>query len=84
MLSMSSGPAGAAETLLVGSLSGITSHPRLEEKQPGNKILWQTILAESSEPKQNFRADTVITVIDSRQSRLQKIIDADASHFANL
>ena len=36
--------------------------------------LWQTTLDISNEQKQNFVGDKVITVIDSRQARLQKII----------
>lgn len=45
------------------------------------KVLWQTTLEESSEPKQDFVGDKVITVIDSRQSRLQKIITNLMSKF---
>ncbi len=43
-------------------------------KQENGKILWQTTLEKSSFPKQDFSGDKVITVIDSRQTRLQKII----------
>jgi arginyl-tRNA synthetase len=43
-------------------------------KQENGKILWQTTLEKSSFPKQDFSAEKVITVIDSRQTRLQKII----------
>ena len=42
--------------------------------QEGNRILWETILEKNSNVKLNFTGDKVITVIDSRQSRLQKII----------
>lgn len=42
--------------------------------QENGRILWQTTLEQSNEPKQNFTADKVITVIDSRQTRLQNII----------
>lgn len=49
--------------------------------QENGKILWQTTLLESKEPKQDFTGDTVITVIDSRQSRLQKIITKLMSDF---
>ena len=42
--------------------------------QDNGKILWETTLDVSKEPKQDFTGDKVITVIDSRQSRLQKII----------
>jgi len=65
----------------LGILEDPFNYKHYEEKQPGNKILWQTILAESSVSKQNFRADKVITVIDSRQSRLQKIITSIMSKF---
>lgn len=43
-------------------------------KQTGNKILWETVLENTSNTKLDFTGDKVITVIDSRQSRLQKII----------
>ncbi len=49
--------------------------------QENGKILWQTTLDDSKEPKQNFTAKKVITVIDSRQSRLQKIITKLMSQF---
>lgn len=49
--------------------------------QQNGKILWQTTLDDSQDPKQDFTADKVITVIDSRQSRLQKIITTLMSHF---
>jgi len=65
----------------LGILEDPFNYKHYEENQPGNKILWQTILAESSETKQNFSADKVITVIDSRQSRLQKIITSIMSKF---
>lgn len=42
--------------------------------QENGKVLWQTTLEQTAEPKQNFSADKVITVIDSRQTRLQNII----------
>ena len=42
--------------------------------QKNNKVLWQTSLEKNSDPKQHFRSDKVVTVIDSRQARLQNII----------
>lgn len=42
--------------------------------QENGKILWQTTLEKSSYPRQNFTGNKVITVIDSRQARLQNII----------
>ncbi|MEM4391920.1 MAG: arginine--tRNA ligase, partial [Candidatus Nitrosotenuis sp.] len=51
--------------------------------QENGRILWQTTLEQSSEPKQNFAAGRVITVIDSRQARLQKIITNLISNLAS-
>lgn len=65
----------------LGILDDPFNYKHYEEKQPGNRILWQTTLAESAEPKQDFRGERVITVIDSRQSRLQKIITTLMSTF---
>ncbi len=49
--------------------------------QENGVILWETTLEDSKEEKQDFTGDTVITVIDSRQSRLQKIITKLMSQF---
>jgi arginyl-tRNA synthetase len=48
--------------------------------QKTGRVLWQTSL-DDKETKLNFRGDKVITVIDSRQSRLQKIITKIMSDF---
>ena len=58
----------------LGLLEDPFNYQKYEKIQPNNHILWQTTLAASSEQKQHFTADKVITVIDSRQARLQKII----------
>lgn len=42
--------------------------------QPNNKVLHQTTLVPNNSPKRNYSSDRVITVIDSRQARLQNII----------
>ena len=42
--------------------------------QPNNKVLHQTTLEPNNSPKRNYSSDRVITVIDSRQARLQNII----------
>jgi len=49
--------------------------------QENGKILWQTTLEKSPYPKQNFTGNKVITVIDSRQARLQNIIKKLMSEF---
>jgi len=50
-------------------------------EQPGGKTLWQTVLEKNSDAKLDFTGEKVITVIDSRQSRLQKIITKLMSSF---
>ncbi|WP_100182285.1 arginine--tRNA ligase [Candidatus Nitrosotenuis aquarius] len=42
--------------------------------QPNGKTLYQTTLVPNDLPKHNYSSDKVITVIDSRQARLQNII----------
>ncbi|MDE1844742.1 MAG: arginine--tRNA ligase [Thaumarchaeota archaeon] len=48
--------------------------------QKTGRVLWQTTL-DSRDTKMHFTGDRVITVIDSRQSRLQKIITQIMSDF---
>lgn len=50
-------------------------------EQPGGKLLWETTLERNSNAKIDFSGERVITVIDSRQSRLQKIITRLMSSF---
>ena len=49
--------------------------------QDNGKVLWQTVLEKDSNTKLNFAGEKVITIIDSRQSRLQKIITKLMSNF---
>ena len=58
----------------LGLLEDPFNYKKYSKLQPGNRILWQTTLEKTDEPKQNFAGHKVITVIDSRQARLQKII----------
>jgi len=58
----------------LGLLKDPFNYIKYHKSQPGTRILWQTSLDDSYEPKQNFSGNKVITVIDSRQARLQKII----------
>ncbi|HSB57572.1 MAG TPA: arginine--tRNA ligase [Nitrosopumilaceae archaeon] len=63
---------------------GILEDPFFYKKyaeQSGNRILWETVLEKNSNSKLDFTGDKVITVIDSRQSRLQKIITKLMSSF---
>lgn len=62
---------------------GILDDPFLYRQyavQKNGRILWETTL-EKTGMKMNFTGDSVITVIDSRQSRLQKIITKIISDF---
>lgn len=45
-----------------------------EKKQPGRRTLWQTTLEAGDCKSMNFAGERVITVIDSRQSGLQRIV----------
>lgn len=65
----------------LGLLEDPFHYKKYEKTQPDNHILWQTTLIPSNNPKQNFTGDKVITVIDSRQARLQKIITMLMSKF---
>ena len=58
----------------LGLLDDPFYYAKYEKSQPGNRILWKTVLQTNNEPKKNFSGQKVITVIDSRQARLQKII----------
>jgi arginyl-tRNA synthetase len=58
----------------LGLLEDSFNYKKYHEIQPGARTLWQTTLSSTNESKQNFAGDKVITVIDSRQARLQKII----------
>jgi len=58
----------------LGLLEDPFNYKKYPKSQPDSRTLWQTTLDASDGPKQNFSGDKVITVIDSRQERLQKII----------
>lgn len=58
----------------LGLLEDPFNYKKYKKVQTGSRTLWQTTLDDSNETKQNFAGDKVITVIDSRQARLQKII----------
>ena len=49
--------------------------------QPNGRILYETTLEETQIPKQSFSANKVITVIDNRQTNLQKIVTNLMSKF---
>lgn len=51
--------------------------------QPNNKALYQTTLEPNDSPKHNYSSDKVITVIDSRQARLQNMITTLMTKFGS-
>ena len=63
----------------LGLLEDPFGYQEYQKKQPGSRVLWQTTLNGTSDANAlpshpDFTGDKVITVIDSRQARLQKII----------
>ncbi len=68
----------------LGLLDDPFNYIKYQHIQFGSRTLWQTTLYESGELKQDFTGDKVITVIDSRQSRLQKIITTLMAKFKSV
>ena len=59
-------------------------YEKYDKEQQSSKILWHTTLNENNQPCKNFTGDKVITVIDSRQARLQKIITSLMAKFKSV
>jgi len=57
---------------------------KYDKVQPDSQALWQTTLDSNNESNQNFTGEKVITVIDSRQARLQKIITSLMAKFKSV
>ena len=58
----------------LGLLQDPFNYEQYEKTQSNSQILWQTTLDKTNLMPQNFSGEKVVTVIDSRQARLQKII----------
>ena len=58
----------------LGLLEDPFNYEKYGKEQPNSRTLWQTTLNDSNHISQNFTGEKVVTVIDSRQARLQKII----------
>lgn len=58
----------------LGLLEDPFNYEQYGAKQPDSRILWQTTLDKTNPISKNFTGEKVVTVIDSRQARLQKII----------
>ena len=59
-------------------------YEKYDKVQPCSRVLWQTTLDDSSESSKNFTGEKVVTVIDSRQARLQKIITSLMGKFKSV
>ena len=69
----------------LGLLDDPFGYEKYEKTQPGTKALWQTNLKkDSNDNSLDFSGSKVITVIDSRQARLQKIITALMGKFKSV
>jgi len=64
----------------LGVLNDPLNYAKYTTQQNG-RILYETTLDEAQIPKQSFAADKVITVIDNRQTNLQKIVTDIMSKF---
>lgn len=58
----------------LGLLEDPFNYEKYSIEQPDSRVLWQTTLNQSNPISKNFTGEKVVTVIDSRQARLQKII----------
>ena len=58
----------------LGLLEDPFNYEKYASEQPDSRVLWQTTLNQTNPVPKNFTGDKVVTVIDSRQARLQKII----------
>ena len=67
----------------LGLLDDPFHYSKYENEQPLSKTLWQTTLSEGDD-SQNFSGEKVITVIDSRQARLQNIITSLMGKFKSV
>ncbi len=65
----------------LGLLEDPFSYEKYDKEQPNSKTLWQTTLNQNNRNSQDFTGEKVVTVIDSRQARLQKIITALMAKF---
>jgi arginyl-tRNA synthetase len=58
----------------LGLLEDPFNYEKYEKEQPNSRVLWQTSLNANNHISKNFTGEKIVTVIDSRQARLQKII----------
>ena len=65
----------------LGILNDPFSYTVFSDEQIDDKLLWETTLEETQSEKKSFAANVVITVIDNRQTNLQKIVTNLMSKF---
>ena len=68
----------------LGLLDDPFHYEKYPTEQPNNHDLWQTTLNDSDSTENNFTGQKVITIIDSRQTRLQKIITELMAKFKSI
>ena len=68
----------------LGLLEDPFNYEKYGSEQPHSRILWQTTLNKTNPISQNFTGEKVVTVIDSRQARLQKIITTLMAKFKSV
>ena len=65
----------------LGILNDPFNYTVFSDEQIDGKLLWETTLEETQSEKKSFAANIVITVIDNRQTNLQKIVTNLMSKF---
>ena len=68
----------------LGMLEDPFNYEKYPQDQSVDRILWQTTLDPACSESKNFSGDRVVTVIDSRQARLQKIITSLMGRFKSV
>ncbi|MFB5635923.1 MAG: arginine--tRNA ligase [Nitrosopumilus sp.] len=68
----------------LGLLEDPFNYEKYVPEQPNSRILWQTTLNHANPISKNFTGEKVVTVIDSRQARLQKIITSLMGKFKSV
>ena len=68
----------------LGMLEDPFNYEKYEKIQSPSKVLWQTTMDATRPVSKDFTGDKVVTVIDSRQARLQKIITSLMGRFKSI
>ena len=68
----------------LGMLEDPFHYEKYDKEQSASRTLWQTTLDSNGSTSKNFTGEKVVTVIDSRQARLQKIITSLMGRFKSI